>query len=63
MEVNQVVFESPVLADVSYTIRFHSDTQLTFPMIGQAVVVDGAWRVSYSTVCAAIELGLGNCQT
>jgi hypothetical protein len=63
VRVNQVVFESPVLADVSYTILFHSDTQLTFPMIGQAVVVDGAWRVSYSTVCAAIQLGLATCHT
>ena len=61
--VNGVVFESPTLADVSYTLLFHSDAQLTFPMIGQAVIVSGTWRVSYSTVCAAIQLGLGNCQT
>jgi hypothetical protein len=61
--VNQIVFENPTLADVSFTLRFHSDAQLTFPMIGRALVVDGGWRVSYSTVCAAIQLGLGNCQT
>jgi hypothetical protein len=61
--VDHVVFESPTLADVSYTLLFHSDAQLTFPMIGQALVVSGSWRVSYSTVCAAIQLGLGNCQT
>ena len=63
VEVTQVVFESPTLADVGYTLLFHSDTGLTFPMVGQAVVVDGAWRVSYATVCAAVQLGLGNCQT
>jgi hypothetical protein len=63
IDVNQVVFENPTLADVSYTLRFHSDAQLTFPMVGQAVVVAGNWRVSYATVCAAVQLGLGNCQT
>ncbi|MGD0378824.1 MAG: hypothetical protein ABSC30_02450 [Acidimicrobiales bacterium] len=63
VDVNQVVFESPTLADVSYVLRFHSDAGLTFPMIGQAVVVAGNWRVSYGTICAAVQLGLGNCQT
>jgi hypothetical protein len=63
IDVTQVVFENPTLADVSYTLRFHSDAGLTFPMIGQAVVVAGSWRVSYATVCAAVQLGLGNCQT
>jgi hypothetical protein len=63
VEVNQVVFESPSLADVSYVLKFHSDAGLTFPMIGQAVVVSGAWRVSYGTICAAVQLGLGNCQS
>jgi hypothetical protein len=61
--VNEVVFENPTLADVAYTILFHSDTQLKFSMIGQALVIDGSWRVSYSTVCSAVQLGLGNCQT
>ena len=61
--VNQVVFESPTLADVSYVLKFHSDAGLTFPMIGQAVIVSGAWRVSYGTICAAVQLGLGNCQS
>ena len=63
VDVNQVVFESPTLADVAYTLRFHSDAGLTFPMVGQAVVVAGSWRVSYATICAAVQLGLGNCQT
>ncbi len=63
VDVNQVVFEGPTLADVSYVLRFHSDAGLTFPMIGQAVVVAGDWRVSYGTICAAVQLGLGNCQT
>jgi len=63
LEVGDVVFESPTVADVAYTLRFHSDARLTFSMIGQAVVVAGAWRVSYATVCAAIALGLGTCQT
>jgi hypothetical protein len=63
IDVTQIVFENPTLADVSYVIRFHSDTTLTFPMIGQAVIVSGSWRVSYATVCAAVSLGLGNCQT
>ena len=63
VDVTQVVFESPTSADVSYTLRFHSDAQLTFPMLGQALVVAGSWRVSYATVCAAVQLGLGNCQT
>jgi len=63
IDVNTVVFESPTVADVAYTLRFHSDAQLTFPMVGQALIVDGGWRVSYATVCAAIQLGLGNCQT
>ena len=59
VDISQVVFASPTLADVSYTLRFHSDPQLTFPMIGQAIVIDGGWRVSYSTVCAAIQLDSG----
>ncbi len=63
VEVTQVVFESPTTADVAYTLLFHSDAGLSFPMIGQAVVVAGAWRVSYATVCAAVQLGLGTCQT
>jgi hypothetical protein len=63
IDVTQVVFENPTLADVSYTLRFHSDAGLTFPMIGQAVIVAGSWRVSYATVCAAVQLGLGTCQT
>ena len=42
--VNQVVFVDPTHADVSYTIRFHSDPTLTFDMIGSAVAVDGAWQ-------------------
>jgi len=63
VDVNQVVFESPTLADVAYTLRFHSDAGLTFPMVGQALVVAGSWRVSYATICAAVQLGLGNCQT
>jgi len=63
VDVSQVVFESPTLADVAYTILFHSDPGMTLPMIGQAVVVAGSWRVSYATVCAAVQLGLGNCQT
>jgi hypothetical protein len=63
LDVSHVVFESPTLADVGYTLRFHSDAQLTFSMVGQAVVVSGSWRVSYATICAAIQLGLGNCQS
>jgi hypothetical protein len=63
LDVSHVVFESPTLADVGYTLRFHSDAQLTFSMVGQAVIVDGGWRVSYATICAAIQLGLGNCQS
>ena len=63
IDVNTVVFESPTLADVAYTLRFHSDAQLTFAMVGQALIIDGGWRVSYATICAAIQLGLGNCQT
>ncbi len=62
LDVATVVFESPTVADVAYTLRFHSDAGLTFPMVGQAVIVSGNWRVSYATICAAIELGLGNCQ-
>jgi hypothetical protein len=62
LDVDTVVFESPTLADVAYTLRFHSDAQLTFAMVGQAVIVAGNWRVSYATICAAIQLGLGNCQ-
>jgi hypothetical protein len=61
--VNSVVFQSPTLADIGFTLLFHSDATLQFAMIGQAVVVSGSWRVSYSTVCAAVQLGLGNCQT
>jgi len=63
IDVNNVVFESPTLADVAYTLRFHSDAQLTFPMVGQALIIDGGWRVSYGTICAAIQLGLGSCQS
>ena len=57
--MNTVVFESPTLADVAYTLRFHSDAQLTFPMVGQALIIDGGWRVSYATVCAAIRARAG----
>ncbi|HEY5026040.1 MAG TPA: hypothetical protein VII76_13775 [Acidimicrobiales bacterium] len=63
IDVQHVVFENPTLADVAYTLRFHSDAGLIFPMVGQAVVVAGSWRVSYGTICAAIQLGLGNCQS
>jgi hypothetical protein len=60
--VGQVVFVDPELADVSYTIRFH-DSSLTFDMIGSAVVVDGSWRVSYATLCAAVSLGGVSCSS
>ena len=63
IDVTGIVFESPTLADVSYTLLFHSDAGLKFAMTGQAIVVAGNWRVTYGTVCAAIQLGLGNCQT
>ena len=63
IDVQRVVFENPTLADVAYTLRFHSDAGLTFPMVGRAVVVAGTWRVSYGTICAAIQLGLANCQS
>ena len=61
--VNQVVFVDPTLADVSYTIRFRSDPTLTFDMIGSAVAIDGAWRVSYATLCAAVVLGGVSCSS
>ncbi|MGO9341342.1 MAG: hypothetical protein ACLP6E_02300 [Acidimicrobiales bacterium] len=61
--VNQVVFVDPTLADVSYTIRFHDDPTLTFGMIGTAVSVDGGWRVSYATLCAAVQLGGVSCSS
>jgi hypothetical protein len=61
--VNQVVFTSPTVADVSYTIRFHNNTTMSFDMVGTAVLVDGAWRVSYATLCAAVQLGGVSCST
>jgi hypothetical protein len=61
--VNQVVFVDPTLADVSYTISFHNDPTLNFTMLGTAVVVDGEWRVSYATLCAAVSLGGVSCST
>jgi hypothetical protein len=61
--VNQVVFVDPTLADVSYTIRFHDDATLTFDMIGTAVAMNGAWRVSYATLCAAVALGGVSCSS
>ncbi|MFZ0664381.1 MAG: hypothetical protein WAM97_01405 [Acidimicrobiales bacterium] len=61
--VNQVVFASPTVADVDYTIRFHDDPTLSFHMIGTAVVVDGQWRVSYATLCAAVALGGVSCSS
>ena len=60
--VNDVVFVNPQLADVSYTIKFHGSS-LTFDMIGSAVVVDGSWRVSYATLCAAVSLGGVSCSS
>jgi hypothetical protein len=60
--VGQVVFVDPELADVSYTIAFH-DSSLIFHMIGSAVVVDGSWRVSYATLCAAVSLGGVSCSS
>jgi hypothetical protein len=60
--VGQVVFVNPELADVSYRIRFH-DSSLMFNMIGSAVVVDGSWRVSYATLCAAVSLGGVSCSS
>jgi hypothetical protein len=60
--VSQVVFVTPTLADVSYTIAFH-DSTLTFEMIGSAVVADGTWRVSYATLCAAVALGGASCSS
>jgi hypothetical protein len=61
--VERVVFVDPTLADVSYTIRFHDDPTLTFGMIGTAVSVDGGWRVSYATLCAAVQLGGVSCSS
>lgn len=61
--VNGVTFESPTLADVSYTIRFHNDPTLTFSMVGTAVEVNGAWKVSYATLCAAVALGGVSCSS
>ncbi len=61
--VNQVVFVDPTLADVSYTIRFHDDPTLTFDMIGTAIAVDSHWRVSYATLCAAVQLGGVSCSS
>jgi hypothetical protein len=61
--VGGVVFVNPTLADVSYTIRFHDDPTLSFDEIGTAVVVDGAWRVSYATLCAAVSLGGVSCSS
>jgi hypothetical protein len=60
--VGQVVFVNPDLADVNYTIRFHGSS-MTFDMIGTAVVVDGSWRVSYATLCAAVALGGVSCSS
>lgn len=61
--VNQVVFVDPTLADVSYTIRFHDDPTLTFDMIGTSVAMNGAWRVSYATLCGAVALGGVSCSS
>lgn len=60
--VNDVVFVNPQLADVSYTIKFHGSS-LTYDMIGSAVVVDGSWRVSYASLCAAVSLGGVSCSS
>ena len=61
--VGAVVFRSPTLADVAYTIGFKSDPTLTFSMIGTAILLDGTWRVSYATLCAAVALGGVTCST
>jgi hypothetical protein len=61
--VEDVVFVSPTVADVSYTIRFHNDASLQFPMLGTAVLLDGAWRVSYATLCRAVALGGVECSS
>jgi hypothetical protein len=61
--VESVVFVSPTLADVGYTIRFHNDDSLSFSMIGTAAVVDGTWRVSYATLCRAVALGGVQCSS
>ena len=61
--VEDVVFVSPTLADVSYTIRFHDDPSLDFPMLGTAVLSDGSWRVSYATLCRAVALGGVQCSS
>ena len=61
--VGDVVFVNPDLADVSYTIRFRSDSTLSFPLIGSAALVDGTWRVSYATLCAAVALGGVSCSS
>jgi hypothetical protein len=61
--IDDVVFVNPTQADVSYTLRFHDDASLSFDLIGTAVVVDGTWRVSYATLCAAVALGGTSCSS
>lgn len=58
-EVTSVTFTSPTTAQVSYKLL--NGNQVLLPAAtGQAVLVDGTWRVSKATFCTLVTLGNNN---
>ena len=58
-EVTSLTFTSPTTAQVTYKLL--NGTQVLLPAAsGQAVLVDGTWRVSKSTFCTLVTLGNNN---
>ena len=58
-EVTSVTFVSPTMAQVTYKLL--NGNQVLLPAAtGQAVYVDGTWRVSKATFCTLVTLGNNN---
>jgi hypothetical protein len=58
-EVTSVTFTSPTTAQVSYKL-LNGSAVLLPSATGQAVLVDGTWRVSKATFCTLVTLGNNN---
>ncbi len=54
-EVQKVEFTSPTEATVTYTLTLNGATALP-NATGKAVLQDGTWKVSVTTLCALVEL-------
>jgi hypothetical protein len=55
-KVTRISFLSPTTANITWTL-YNKDTKLLANASGQAVYVDGEWKVSQLTFCTLVELG------